>query len=506
MYVEINYALNTFIYNSSVSITLFLLLIMNKTIGLSIVFAILITLFGFTLNSGHNWGGDFALYLEEGDAILSGTLMQLYQSNLFTVSHSNVSISPILEPPFSSFLYGIVAYLDIGNQLYVFKIMNLLFVLFTSYMLFSIFNNLQLNVWVNFFMVCAFATFWEVFFMLEIIGSDLLFLMLTSAILYCVTTKNSSDSLLKITFSILVILAYFTRDAGIVFILVWPLTHFLHSIFWKKPFKLRNSYALLPFVIFVIYKLTIPDFQLNQVQRVFNEFSVTNVLTRAAYIFNELGYVFVFVKRLQSPGMYVIIWVFLIYSSYVFLNSVDSFARIYLLSFYVFYIVLHLLWATAETWLLLPLILFHFIGIGAFLSKLKIRSPIKVVLTVIFCFGFMGKNLVRINNWCIRDNSVFSDRVCTADATEVWNFIRKETPKNSIVFFRKPTVLRYYTHRNSCVYMEDSMFLGSPSNTNYYWLNAKTLGKAKNHLHKVHVKFDTVFTNSNFELLKVKQL
>ena len=50
------------------------------------------------LTTGHDWGGDFALYLNQAQALNQGELSALYQSNHFTVEKSDRLIGPYLYP------------------------------------------------------------------------------------------------------------------------------------------------------------------------------------------------------------------------------------------------------------------------------------------------------------------------------------------------------------------------------------------------------------------------
>ena len=51
---------------------LILILILQLILGIKVI------------DYGHNWGGDFALYVDESRAIVEGRFWDFYQQNLFT--------------------------------------------------------------------------------------------------------------------------------------------------------------------------------------------------------------------------------------------------------------------------------------------------------------------------------------------------------------------------------------------------------------------------------------
>ena len=136
------------------------------------------------------------------------------------------------------------------------------------------------------------------------------------------------------------------------------------------------------------------------------------------------------------------------------------------------------------------------------LSMMKLKPFIIALILLVVSIEAAAKDLVRIRNWCFTENYTFSNEVETPEAKEAWNYLKIKTRKNDIVFFRKPTVLRLFTRRNSCVFMEDSIFLNRP-NCSFYELTAATCGNVKNHLVKVHIAKDTVFSNRNFTVCKI---
>jgi len=50
------------------------------------------------IQPGHNWGGDFALYIEQAIALSEGSLNELYEQNKFAMEHSQYALGPFLYP------------------------------------------------------------------------------------------------------------------------------------------------------------------------------------------------------------------------------------------------------------------------------------------------------------------------------------------------------------------------------------------------------------------------
>ncbi|MFC2175890.1 hypothetical protein ACFLR1_02815 [Bacteroidota bacterium] len=55
--------------------------------------------FGLRIQDGHNWGGDFSLYVAQSMALLNGTLDELFTANKFTQDNSSKPVGPYLVPP-----------------------------------------------------------------------------------------------------------------------------------------------------------------------------------------------------------------------------------------------------------------------------------------------------------------------------------------------------------------------------------------------------------------------
>jgi len=52
----------------------------------------------FTLEKGHYWGDDFALYIAQAKSLVEGNSEMLLRQNTFAMSHSSYPIGPNLVP------------------------------------------------------------------------------------------------------------------------------------------------------------------------------------------------------------------------------------------------------------------------------------------------------------------------------------------------------------------------------------------------------------------------
>lgn len=94
------------------------------------------------VQEGHNWGGDFSLYIAQAQAYLNGTIEHLYQANKFTVDNSTKRMGPYLTNPGFPILLA-PAIKVFGLNFVALKVFCCLFWIASLYVLFKLFNQGQ---------------------------------------------------------------------------------------------------------------------------------------------------------------------------------------------------------------------------------------------------------------------------------------------------------------------------------------------------------------------------
>jgi hypothetical protein len=417
------------------------------------------------LNDGHNWGGDFALYLAEAEALINGDLKVLFVENSFTVQHSHEYLSPNLYPlGYPIFLF--VPMLIFGKMLWVYKLLNIFLLVYLGWRIFQS-NNLfmQLPKWALIFGITLFLFRDTLFFQLEIIGPDILFLVLVFECLFAFYLNNLLATAI-LTLSLLI-----TRDAGLIF---WIVFNF-YGIFFK------NISSLISFILGIILIGFTKDFSANhwdyflvdinfvKFQENLNRFYLQYIeslipLNRFKNLFVRCSLLILLIMGLVNNYRNVKCEM-----GFKKLKEVLASKRFWITISLIVYIMVHLFWKSLalRMFLITELLFIYFIisGLTYFcrtLDELKFQrvflfSRVFKWFVFLFVVSVAIKHIYRSYSWCYQPNSVFGDKVNNANAVILWNAIKQHTELNAIVVFRKPRVLRYYTKRRSCTRLDNDV-------------------------------------------------
>lgn len=473
---------------------LILILILQLLLGIKVI------------DNGHNWGGDFALYLDESRAIVEGRFWEFYRENLFTIQNSHKTLAPIAEPIGAPILFAPLIAL-FGMNLLLLKYFMLVFYLGITILLWKLLDefNIQTPI-IKFSFILFVVSYYEFAFLLETVNSDLPFAFFTLLSILCFLKYSKySDFKYLLLSSFFGLFSYFIRDAGAALCGTFAILGILKVL--NNEFKKLVIWYLLPLFVIVCFKITIPSFNSNLMADLSSKLSFDRCIQPLKIIYDNVSKNVLPLNRLYGfQSLFVIVWILIIYGVCNFINKTGIEFGKFLVLFISGYLLIHVYSGAIEERYFLIIQMFAMIGfVLAFidiLSMMKLKPFILTLILLLVSIQGAAKDLVRIKNWCFTENYTFSNEVETTEAKEAWNFIKINTGKNDIVFFRKPTVLRLFTRRNSCVFMEDSILINRPKCT-FYELTAATCGNVKNHLAKVHIAKDTVFSNRNFTLRKV---
>jgi len=480
------------------------------SILLSIIILFQIVIGYKTIDEGHNWGGDFALYIDESEAIIDGKFREFYQQNLFTVNNSHPTLAPIAEPIVTPIILAPFIYF-FGTNCFILKYLMLLCYIGISISLWKILNFTNINTpLLKFCTIFFIISYWEFAFLLETVNSDMpfLFFSLLSLLYFLKYTKYRKLKDLFLAISIGTI-CYFTRDAGAAMSLAYLFVGFIEFKSDKKLFKILLF--SIPIVSIIIFKTIAPTFNGNLFDDNLAKLNFNRLIGPLEGFYSSTSENVLPLNRLYKYELLKIgIWIVIAFGTIRIFNSYirTSVTTSFFLFFYSGYLSIYMLCGGLEVRFFLilevsALILFCNGLIHIFRES---RTPEKWIYTffVLMSVEATAKDLVRINNWCFKDNYVFRDEVENPSAQETWQFINRNTNPEDIIFFRKPTVLRLYTNRNSCVFLEDSIFNNHPQ-SNFFQLDAATCGNVKNHLTQ-KINRDTIFRNKNFTLIKLRIL
>ncbi|MFQ3579462.1 MAG: hypothetical protein SNJ71_04895, partial [Bacteroidales bacterium] len=209
------------------------------------------------------------------------------------------------------------------------------------------------------------------------------------------------------------------------------------------------------------------------------------------------------------PSFFAEIIVLLLFA-YGYLKSVYQ-KRMMLFTSYVFIyvgLILFLGFTTQGFRYMLPIIplfyLFATLAVKELVSKVSWNIPyFKIILFVIY-FGLISPGITKI----IRETPILLEGPYKASAQETFDYIKQNTPKNSIIVFNKPRVIALFAERNSFsnnIHLTDCTEELKLLNHNYIVLYSKLENiPLKNYINKHNEEFLEVWNNEEFQIYKKK--
>jgi len=415
----------------------------------------------FTLSNGHEWGDDFAHYLLQARSLLTGTTDQYIAGTNFTNSFSSFPHSPTTVP--WGFPLLLLPFVKIFNQSMLgFKLVN---GLVYSAFLFIVYRwaRLQLSKSLSTLVLLFFAVNVVFIRFHNLIFSDLLFLLFSTLSLYLIELffqkpdkKNQHALLLGLS----IFFASFTRVSGY---LLLPALLFAQIVTIIQNRKIsprvdrREIIAYgIPYLVFafffLIQALLLPNFS-QTVSAVVEKMSPDILSRNILYYFSLPSYLYtgtsdpVFFYLLSLPFFFIGIivkrkltlsWAMLLYFAmtlglYIAFPGRQGIRYIFpLIPIYILYIIL---------------------GVIDIANKIheKYRWIFTYAMAIVFTFAIVQFLIVDIQSAIKNMNNGRTELSgpYSTQNQEIWDYIRTETPPDSVVVFMKPRAVRWLTDRNS---------------------------------------------------------
>lgn len=416
-----------------------------------------------TLTRGHEWGDDWASYVMQSQSILSGKTSEFVERNTFTIFESSFQIGPVAYP----WGYPLIltpALLLKGVHPLTLKLPGLFF--FTGFLicLYLLTKN-HLTRTESLLLVALFAfnpTFVE---FPDYILSDIPFLFFIFLGLLWIT-KFKTNTWSFITLGAIIFFAFFTRTTGIILLasfLAYQAIRFYREPGTRNTILINSIWVAVSFSL--LWLITSPIFPNGQG----SYFEQLKGLTPAIFRSNISGYFNLFWQFFEFKSSLI----YLYYALVVFF-LIGAWTRRdpdqHLIIFFDLYLIAMLFWPEWQgirfIFPLLPIfIYFAFQGISTVINKLPekyylLSNGISYTfwLVIIGIFLYNSGSVAYSN---LKDNRQINGPFDTF-STEVSNFIKTETPLDSVIVFYKPRAMRLFTNRNTFMSTDcDRLALGN---------------------------------------------
>jgi hypothetical protein len=410
------------------------------------------------LNRGHDWGDDFASYIMQAKSIWTGTTQEFVEHNRFTIEESSITLGPIAYP-WGYPLILVPAYALKGLSPLALKLPGVFLFLGFLICLFLLTKD-RLTRTESLFLVSLFAFNPLLIGFLNQITSDIPFLFFSTFSLWLMIDANKYEARKSVILGTIIAYAFFIRTQGILLLASYGIVELFRL--WRNrtnreavketiwgPLLVCGSFGLL----WLVYALIFPgggesyfsqykDFQISQVRW---------MLTAYTEVFSLF-----FGEATAWKNFYFFLLIFFIIGLWVRRKEETIFI--------VFFVVWMLLLVTWPAWQgprfifpLLPIFMyFVFFGMKTVVQKIpennrvwgqRVFAVFWVVIIGMFVFQ-SGANAYKNLSRDRRIPNAFEPL-----SMDVYEFIRENTPPESIVVFFKPRAMRMFTDRDSYMAM-----------------------------------------------------
>lgn len=415
---------------------------------LAISIILIVSVFYFTtIREGHNWGGDFSMYIRHAKNIAEGTD---YKDTGYIYNPFYPYFAPKTYPPVFPFLLALV-YKLFGLKLAIMKIEVILFFLMSLFIIFLVFKaELPFQYSLVMIAVVGFNPyFWD---FKDNILSDIPFMFFTYLSILLINRAYQSDSLNRsrkiqmlyiILVGISIYLSYGTRGIGIALV---P-SLLIYDIIKRK----RPSRFAIKVTILVVFFIILQNVFLH------NESSYFKLLTISYKVI--FGNILSYIRSLSNIWNNGFSEVFKI-ALFVFISGlaiIGCLTRVKSgITIFEIYFVLHMaiviIWPMNQgTRFLIPVIplylFYSFLGVQKISSfhgnKLGISVPIILVVAIFISYAI---RYIKIDYGPIREG------IAKKETVDLFSYIKQSTKEGDVFIFRKPRVLFLYTGRRASIY------------------------------------------------------
>ena len=460
-----------------------------------------------TLTRGHEWGDDFASYIMQAQSILNGDPTRFVEHNTFTIFESSFQIGPVAYP----WGYPLIltpALLLKGVHPLTLKLPGLLF--FGGFLIcFYLLTKNRVPRTESLILVSLFAFNPILVKYLDHILSDIPLLFFTFWGLLLILNYQPEDPLWKyVVLGTVLFFAFFVRTTGIILLasfLVYQFITFLSKQEARKTILINSALTTIVFVLLWLGTSQIfPNGQGSYLEQL-------KGLTPIIFKENISNYFYLFASFFATEPAWTYVYYVLV--TFFLIGAWTRFSLDQpLVIFFAFYFDAILFWPDWQgirfIFPLLPIfVYFVFQGIRFIINRIpgKYRQITQGVfsgfwLLIVGIFLFMSGSRAYTN---LKDNRKINGPF-DPYSSDVYNYIRAETPSDSVIVFWKPRAMRLFTDRDTFMSTEcDRLPLGD-----YVVISKKAENSQipPDEIDQCNFKLNNVFENQRFIIYEVPKL
>ncbi len=443
------------------------------TLFLIILLVFVINLISF--KNGHNWGDDFAAYIDQTRSIVDGTFDDFVSINEYRVENSTKRTGPLFSTWGLPFLLSPIYY-TFGLDIHVMKVYVYLFFLFFLLIVFLLFKD-SLSNRENLLLVAIIAFSTWFFDFKDSVSPDVPFSFFSLLSLYLINKfliKNERWINTFVSFSLIGILISFTytiKAAGIVLLPTLLIVQYIEN---RHSLRRNNNFFFLhsiPYVIFIVLTAIISwSISIESSSDYFTYESLsfnlkTLIINFKYYLFLPSRFFpFLFLKMSASWFEFnkFSLVIYGIMLSFVILGMIHKMKKDYFYLVYIFLTLSLLLVYPSRNGARYIISIFPFFLYFLFagLSKITLSfsvteklKPFNISGISLFGVSMLLMSFIYVSH-ATYQNIIFNrtgviEGPYSADSVELFNYIKANSEKDDAVIFDKPRAMSLYTNRKS---------------------------------------------------------
>lgn len=393
------------------------------------------------VDDGHDWRGDFAMYISQAQSITDGTLLELYNKNVVTMQLSDTELGPYLYPMGFPLLLAPVL-LIFGLNFYLLKALCCAALVLSIPLIYRILRPSISSAQLAILSVIPAIFYQEVITFGNSILSDLPFLFF-SVLSLTVIERLTHDKWVNLLVGVLLYFTYSIRDVGIFLIPTLMVAQWQWS---RHHFMPIDRLALvLPYLafaaLFVVFGMLLPPGQENHFVMLEESLNLRSVRIGMDYYTQLLGGMVGTESSfiLVAVSVLVMVGIFRIFPS-----------RPHLLMYALLNAMTLLFWSYKQGFrLLFPilpvLVLFFFSGMESACLLISPRKHLATLTATIVVGIFVLQNFGPIRSYADME----TNQCYTKDHQDMYRFMKEKVPKDALVAHYYPRVLRLFTGINA---------------------------------------------------------
>lgn len=398
------------------------------------------------IQPGHYWGGDFSLYLAQTQALIDGSMNELYEANKFSMDHSEHPLGPYLYP--MGFCYILLPLVKLlGMNFFALKVFNLLFLLASVALLYPILRRLENQKSIAFFATALYAVNYQILYFSDRLGTEFSFMFFCLLAIYWM--KKDMNLTRAAMIGIVIAICYSIRVTGLLLLptlAVFHLTHFMLDGSWKQ----KWSIILTPYLFFLI-GWGLYSFKFGFLDNAYEDMLQISLesLTNMTLFYGEALTQLLIYLKLFPPIIKVIIA--LIFFSFCLIGLIKTIRidNLFLIAFPAFLTGLYIVFPLDSLRFIVqtaPFVLYFFIrGVAFCINRVDFLQPFGKYI-------FIGMTIAALIQTCgmtYMQRKTGTNTTFNPEIQKMYGYIKENIAEDEIIIFRKPRVIRFFTDRNA---------------------------------------------------------